>query len=524
MERRAFLNTVLGGGLAFPLGLFLGSGCSSSVVGPLPRHLWPSLDENPLGYAGLATSLFKEGDYEPKIRGNLPVELNGDLYRNGPALFDRGPDRKRMILDGDGMIHQFRFRGGKAHYRNKFVETPKFKTEQSEGKFLYPTWATPLAGGRKANRGLEAPNTASVTVLRTNSALYALDDDQPPVKLDPETIETISEWDMGISVPNAYKAHFKTCSRSGDQYFFGTELARKNSIYTAIFDKNLGLRHHWIKELPRRVYLHDWSVTEKHVVHIIHPAKITLAKVISKSLGYGTLASLISWDPDEGNLIYVQDKEGKKPPLYFEAPAIWVWHTLNAYEKNNEIIVDFIGSSDVLSGDDSEETTFYSVMRGDDPTQPSTSSPLMRYVINLKNGRLTEETIADEDQYEMPFVNQRFACHQHRYGYVARDGQADRFWSSIARIDTHTGAVDIHDFGQGHYCTEPVFVPKANFHYQPESADEPGWVLTLIYSAKTKISSLAILEADHLGKGPIAFVDLRHHVPMSLHGSWYPAS
>jgi all-trans-8'-apo-beta-carotenal 15,15'-oxygenase len=36
--------------------------------------------------------------------------LQGTLYRNGPGLFDRGGGRKRMLLDGDGMIQAYQFR------------------------------------------------------------------------------------------------------------------------------------------------------------------------------------------------------------------------------------------------------------------------------------------------------------------------------------------------------------------------------------------------------------------------------
>jgi all-trans-8'-apo-beta-carotenal 15,15'-oxygenase len=96
LDRRQFLTLVgtTGAALALP-------GCSESGR-PLPSSVWKPLADNPLPFAGLATSLPEEHDYQPRLEGKLPATLHGILYRNGPGLFDRGPFRKRMLLDGEG--------------------------------------------------------------------------------------------------------------------------------------------------------------------------------------------------------------------------------------------------------------------------------------------------------------------------------------------------------------------------------------------------------------------------------------
>jgi all-trans-8'-apo-beta-carotenal 15,15'-oxygenase len=144
-----------------------------------------------------------------------------------------------------------------------------------------------------------------------------------------------------------------------------------------------------------------------------------------------------------------------------------------------------------------------------------------RYVIDPAARTLREETVAHDSGYEMPFVNPRHSCHRHRYGYFARSGQADWLWSSIARVDTQTGKVESYDFGQGHYCSEPVFVPQPGRTYEAGAAAEPGWLLTLVYNAHTRRSYLAVLAADHVAAGPTALVHLRHHTPISFHGYWH---
>ena len=116
MLNRRYLDTLcrtVGAGLAR-----LGDAAPSR---PLPSHVWPPLLDNPLPYAGLATTLATEYDYAPRIEGQLPRALQGTLYRNGPGRFDRGGLRKRLLLDGDGMLQVYQFHQGQVRFRTGFV-------------------------------------------------------------------------------------------------------------------------------------------------------------------------------------------------------------------------------------------------------------------------------------------------------------------------------------------------------------------------------------------------------------------
>ena len=105
-------------------------------------HQITDVADNPLPYAGLATTLSTEYDYAPHIEGQLPAALQGTLYRNGPGRFDRGGLRKRMLLDGDGMLQAYQFRNGRVRFRTRFVRTTKYVAEEAAGRFLSRTWST----------------------------------------------------------------------------------------------------------------------------------------------------------------------------------------------------------------------------------------------------------------------------------------------------------------------------------------------------------------------------------------------
>src|SRR6185437_11153768 len=59
-----------------------------------------------------------------QITGEMPRELTGTLYRNGPnpQFAPRGPHH---WFGGDGMIHAFHIENGNVSYRNRWVRTPK---------------------------------------------------------------------------------------------------------------------------------------------------------------------------------------------------------------------------------------------------------------------------------------------------------------------------------------------------------------------------------------------------------------
>ena len=70
-----------------------------------------------------------------KVSGELPRELNGTLYRNGPNPQFDAPGAHWFV--GDGMLHAFHLENGRASYRNRWVRTPKWQAEHDAGRALF---------------------------------------------------------------------------------------------------------------------------------------------------------------------------------------------------------------------------------------------------------------------------------------------------------------------------------------------------------------------------------------------------
>src|SRR5260370_19245433 len=77
-----------------------------------------------------------------KVVGELPRELNGTLYRNGPNPQFDVPGAHWFV--GDGMLHAFHLQNGRASYRNRCVRTPKWLPEHDAGHALFAGSGPPL--------------------------------------------------------------------------------------------------------------------------------------------------------------------------------------------------------------------------------------------------------------------------------------------------------------------------------------------------------------------------------------------
>ena len=70
-------------------------------------------------------------------QGALPDDLEGTLFRIGPNPRYAPLSGRYNGWMGDGMVHALSFTGGKAHYRNRWVRTPKWCAEDRAGRAVF---------------------------------------------------------------------------------------------------------------------------------------------------------------------------------------------------------------------------------------------------------------------------------------------------------------------------------------------------------------------------------------------------
>ena len=192
-----------------------------------------------------------------------------------------------------------------------------------------------------------------------------------------------------------------------------------------------------------------------------------------------------------------------------------MWHALNAYERGDEIVADFVGYDDPdhFIGDDPE---FTAVMKGN-AGQGKYPGTVRRYLIDLKAKTLSESIVSDQ-HHEFPTLPAGVSCHRHTEGFMAT-GKPGSFFnlSGLVKQNMDTGARDAFDYGPTTFVYEPLHAPD------PTGATQ-GWVLQEGLDGTTGKSFYGIFDARRIADGPVARVRLEHHLPLSFHGDWRPAS
>lgn len=461
---------------------------------------------------GLAKSLRDEYSYQCRIEGSIPLALRGTLYRNGPGLFERNGRRKDSILDGDGMIQAFSISDGEVHYQNSFIKTEKFLAEESANQYLYPTWTTRSASGAFfKNSVLRIKSQAGVHVFPRGDKLFAFDEYAKAHKLDARSLETEGETDFGHKGAT-FAAHHKIDPITQEWLLFGVELGKENKLHLTILDKTNAITKKHTHVLGKNYYMHDCFVSENYYAFLLQPAII---KVFAAVLGLKPLAKSIKWQPDLGGKLLLIARNNLTNTKIIDAPALYMWHSLNAFEEGDDLICDFVGyeNPDHFFGDDPQ---LYAIMQGR-VVEKTDNGQLIRLRINLSNNTLESKIILTDD-VEFPIVNPNISCRKHRYGYFNYNPGTNITHSAIASYDFQTKTFDSFDFGADSFVGEAIYAPLNS--EQAGSDHNGGCLLTIVYDHSTKKSFLAILEAADVSEGPIARAHLKHHSPLSFHGSW----
>ena len=474
-----------------------------------------SLEEWKRGY----DSQPNEYDYAiTEIEGEIPLELSGTLFRNGPGLLDIGGAAIHHPFDGDGMISAFSFQNGKAHYRNRFVQTEAYVKEKEAGKILYRgVFGTKKPGGLFNNIfDLKLKNIANTGVIYWGGKLLALWEAAEPHRLDPKTLETlgIDLLDGVLSPGDAFSAHpwvDPSCEMDGGapcmvNFRVDPGLSSKITLFEFAPDGQLLRRHS--HSIPGFSFIHDFIITPHYAIFFQNPVNFNPLPFLFGMRGAGECVEFQPQKPT--NVVMIPRDPNNKEVKTFSVESGFVFHHANAFERDGCVVIDSItyqSLPQVQPDSNYKEVDFRKL----DPGQ------LWRFTLNLESGAVEREML-ESRCCEFPTHNPNKVGRDYRYLYIGaipEDTGTNDPLQAVLKLDLQTGARETHSFAPSGFVSEPIFVPKPN-----AESEDAGWVLTLVYDGSKHSSTLAILDAENIAGEAIALLHLKHHVPYGLHGSW----
>jgi len=152
------------------------------------------------------------------IDGEIPLELNGTLYRNGPNP-QFAPRGGYHWFAGDGMVHAFHIENGRVSYKNRWPRTVKWELENEAGESLFAIFNPQENDPRVA--GVQTNGTANTNIVWHGGKLLALVESNAPFELDPETLESLGTWTFNDKLEGPMTAHPKIDPDTGEMLFFG---------------------------------------------------------------------------------------------------------------------------------------------------------------------------------------------------------------------------------------------------------------------------------------------------------------
>jgi carotenoid cleavage dioxygenase-like enzyme len=252
--------------------------------------------------SGVLAPVRSEDDFELKVLGRIPDALAGAYYRNGPnPQFD--PQGMYLSIFGDGMIHGFFLEpnkdGGRAHYRNRWVRTPRWQAENKAGRALFGYMGEP-SDPSVAN----VPHgTANTHVVHHAGKLMALQDQSEPFELDPDGLERGAFLNTG----GKFTAHPKVDRETGEMvwscYFAGAQRL-SHLIDYGVTDKTGKVTRRDRFAAPYPSVIHDFMVTRNYVMFPVLPLTGDLERA-KKGL------PPMAWEPAKGAFIGVMKRNAR---------------------------------------------------------------------------------------------------------------------------------------------------------------------------------------------------------------------
>ena len=442
------------------------------------------------------------------VEGELPSGLHGTFYRNGPTGHERGAQRYGHRWDGDGMVHAFRFGGAVSHH-GRYVQTSKYVAEKAANRFLTNAFGTYLPGTPPVPEDIDSQNSANISVCIVGDDLLALWEPGSAYRLDPSTLETrgIKTWGEALR-GRAFSAHPKR-EPDGTLWNFGTNpLTSELVLYCIARDGTL--KRSTTLTIDRLPFVHDFAVTEHHLVFLLSPLPVNAERLNSGT----SFAQACDWQPALGTRVLVVAKADWSSRWY-ELPPCCVFHLANAWEDRSGVIrLQFFGAETpipLVSG--------WTIMQGQYAHRPGAFMTL----VELDPLGEAKQTIVHELEGEFPVVAPGVVGQ--RNGAVlclgrsqARDASVPGF-DQLVMFSVEDGKTQWFDYGPDFMVEEHIYVPESSAAGAPAT-----WIVGTALDMRRKQTVLSVFRAVDVAAGPIAQATLPYALPIGLHGCFAAAS
>ncbi len=504
IDRRGFMGGALGTAAAVAGGSLGGQSASAQSPGPAssgssrPKLFRAELDIR-----------------DCEVEGKIPTDLDGTFYRTGPdPQYPLAPGN--IPFDGEGHVSMFAFSKGRVDFRSRFVRNERYNAQDKAGKILFPMYRNPYLDDPAA-RGLSR-GTHNTHIINHRNYLLALKEDSPPAALDLLTLETVDPvYTFGGQLPRTqpFTAHPKIDSETGNMIAFGYEAKGHGSDDVNVFEITPDGRKTWDAwvKVPYVGMLHDFAVTQHYIVLYVIPLAFDAEQMKRGGIHW-------SWNSGQPTYFgYFRRGGDGKDVRWIKGPERSATHVMGCFDDNGKLFVDV-------------EMSLYNPfpfmpMRDGSKWDPVRGASRITRLSADVSGKTPKEygieTLYEHHLGALPRQDDRYNTVPYHIGFLPcpdpdPKDPAKRASSCYARMDHTTRKTQLYKAASGVTLAEACFAPRSKS--APEGSGYLMGVAT--HTDEGGRADLVILDAEHLGDGPVATVKLPTPIAAQIHGWWVP--
>ena len=461
------------------------------------------------------------------VVGNIPEWLSGTLFRNGPAQFTTQTSWVSNWFDGLAMVHAFSFNNGVISYSNRFLKSDDYRYVQKTGKMDYEGFAQDPC--KSIFRQLfsffvpaqkERMPNANVNIACYTNRLVALTETPLPIEFDSATLETLGVMrytDSHAQVDIHDTAHPQYDSVRQEHIGYFTQFGR-HSTHNVFRIKDGSTRREIIASIPtdKPSYMHSFFITERYAILTLLPLVVNPLALLFKKQSF---IKNFSWQPALGTRLAVVDRINNKLYGIYKTAPFFAFHTVNAFEQDNSIVMDIVMYPDPSVINDAQFVKALAPW----PSKkiPVTILPvdasrfdagqLIRMTLNLSTEEVEVKKLFDQF-VELPRINyDHYSTKPYTYVYAYGKKHSPMYVADVLFKINVTDGIALEWHEPHCYPGEPVFVAAPR-----KKSEDDGVVLSVVLDVQKGTSFLLVLDALTFKERARAWVP--HHIPFGIHG------
>lgn len=451
---------------------------------------------------GIAEPLTTEyGPISLPVKGVIPSDIAGSYCRNGPNQ-KFAPYSHHHLVDGHGMLHQFKFLDEKVIYTNRWIKTKIYLAEEKYQQGLVGSFIRPFNCSSKVKKLSSRERTkANTNVIYVSGSWFAFEEGGIPYIINAADLSTKGPASNLLSYKTTFTGHPKVDYVSGKTYCLNWNGEPEYEPCTLfILDKEGRCEKISNIKLPYRAFIHDFAITEHYILIPIFPCVVDY-ELAKRNLNKG----MFEWRPENGSYLIVLDKFTHKTVYQFDINVPYAMHTCNAFELGDNIYLDLVSHEKPPILLDEEHIS----------DEVMICSQLTRISVNLRSQILLVTAMDDKSfLYNFPRIDDKKIGKEHRYIYSCltqcKQRKSILYNESLAVYDTYLNNKVMYSYGKNWFFNEPVFAEGNGQNY----------LMSIVSNPVVKKSKLLVFFENDIEHGPVAEISVPDMISYGFHGCW----